>query len=294
MAQPRPTTNTEVCAIVVSYNPDSGFVERLDLLLAQFPEVFIIDNASSTGVEDLAAEKTTRGRINFIRNTENLGIGKALNIGVSMAISSGYSWAVTFDQDTRVFDSLLASLIRVSKTLGRREVLVGSNYADLYKESDQKEFLVSSDCDGVVEKTTLITSGMLVPLHFVTRIGGFREDYFIDSVDHEFCLRASRYGARVVRTKKLLMEHSIGEPGGPVRFSRKLSSHHSPARKYFISRNALLTIKEHGLRHPIWATRQIFRILAEAVGIAIFERNKKSKLLSLFRGIKDALMNKRA
>ena len=294
MGQPNPEATSEVCAIVVSYNPDSGFDERLSLMLAQFPEIFIIDNASSTGVDGLAAGKTTTGKIHFIRNTENLGIGKALNIGVSMAIRSGYSWAVTFDQDTRISDNLLTSLVRISKALGQRDILVGANYQDVYKGGDQKESLVSSDCDGVIEKTTLITSGMLVPLHFAKQIGGFREDYFIDSVDHEFCLRASRHGARVVLTKRALMEHSIGEKGGVIRFSRRLSSHHSPSRKYFISRNALLTVKEHGLRHPIWALRQVVRILAEAVGIAVFERNRKEKLLALFRGLTEALVSKRA
>ena len=294
MGQPRPETTSEVCAIVVTYNPDPGFADRLSLMLAQFHDVFIIDNASSTGTDGLEAGRTATNRIHFVRNAENLGIGKALNIGISMAISSGYSWAVTFDQDTRIFDGLLASLVRISKHIEGRDILVGANYRDFYKGTNQEGGLAPSGCNKVINKTTLITSGMLVPLHFAQQIGCFREDYFIDSVDHEFCLKARGHGAIVVQTKEPLMEHSIGERGGGSLFNRKLSSHHPPSRKYFISRNALLTLKEHGLRHPFWALRQLFRILAEAIGISLFERNKREKLLMLFRGIKDALLHKPA
>lgn len=35
---------------------------------------------------------------------------------------------------------------------------------------------------------------MLLRLEFAKAIGGFRDDYFIDSVDHEFCLRAAKRG----------------------------------------------------------------------------------------------------
>ena len=83
------------------------------------------------------------------------------------------------------------------------------------------------------------------------------------------------------------MQHSIGEKGG-LGLGRALSSHHSPMRKYFIARNALTTIAEQGVRHPVWATKQSFRLLAEVVGSIIFERDRKAKLLAFGRGFRDA------
>jgi len=43
-------------------------------------------------------------------------------------------------------------------------------------------------------------------------IGVFREEFFIDRVDFEYCLRAKARGYCVIRTRKPLMSHTIGTP----------------------------------------------------------------------------------
>lgn len=67
------------------------------------------------------------------------------------------------------------------------QVLIGGNYWNTHA---QRHFLHARRALLFRERKTLITSGMLIPLSLFGKIGMFREDYFIDSVDHEFCLRA--------------------------------------------------------------------------------------------------------
>lgn len=287
MTSPWPLSTRDVCALVVSFNPDARFPERLELLLEQFPEVFVIDNASSIPIGPSLAALSDRN-LSLISNAGNFGIGTALNIGVDRAIETGYSWAVSFDQDSLASPVLLSTLVEAAKFAGGGKVLIGANYQDVHRARPRHRVGSPQAASVVSPMTTLITSGMLFPLCFTKEIGGFREDYFIDSVDHEFCLRAKNHGARVFITNADLMQHSIGEKGSFLGLGRALSSHHSPMRKYFIVRNALTTIAEQGLHHPAWAVRQCLRLLAEIMGTVIFEREKKAKLQAFVRGFRDA------
>jgi rhamnosyltransferase len=194
---------------------------------------------------------------------------------------------VTFDQDSEPVDAFINTMLASLKAAGTSKVLLGANYVDVHRRRSAHRS--NSQGFGLMPKTTLITSGMLLPVSFARAIGGFREDFFIDSVDHEFCLRASDYGARLYVTREPLMRHSIGAPARSFRWARMLSSGHPSTRKYFIARNALWTVRLHARHHPLWALRQFVRIGAEAVGILLFETDRLAKLAALLRGVKDGV-----
>ncbi len=121
-------------------------------------------------------------------------------------------------------------------------------------------------------------------------IGSFREDYFIDSVDHEYCLRARSNNFSVVISCENLMSHSIGTSAS--RSSRFQAFEHPPIRKYYIARNTLVTLKDYFTREPAWAMRQLLRLAIELASIILFERDKKNKTYAVVRGIRDGIKNK--
>lgn len=271
-----------ICAILVTYQPDVGFPDRLARLSRQFPCVFVIDNASN----NLHVEQSDRIRI--LRNGRNDGVAAALNTGLKCAEEAGYAWAVTFDQDSEPVENFINTMLASVKAMGTYRLLLGANYVDVHRQRLAQRG--DSQRAGPMRRMTLITSGMLLPVAFARAIGGFREDFFIDSVDHEFCLRASDRDAGLFVTREPLMRHSIGgAPANGIRWARALSSAHSPMRKYFIARNALWTVRLHMRRHPLWALRQLVRISAEAAGIALFETDRSAKIAALLRGIKDGV-----
>ena len=280
----------DTCAILVTFNPDAGFPERLRRLLSQFPGVFVIDNASSIALDAMLRDAEGEGRIHLLRNRENLGIAKALNRGLEEASNAGFTWAVTFDQDTTIFENLLDALLEAAHVAGAGDVLVGANYFDMHRNRIARH--VHGSGREPCPRKTLITSGMLLPIRFALRIGGFREDYFIDSVDHEFCLRAAANDARVLMTREPLMEHRIGQPGVGMRCTLALSSNHPPMRKYYIARNTLLTVREYAWVHPAWALRQLSRLAAEMLSIACFESDRKPKIAAFTRGLRDGITNR--
>ena len=271
------------CAIVVTYQPDALIIDRLGIVLAQFPRVIVVDNASDETKQALLMTLAAEQKISLIVNQANLGIAKALNQGMAQALLEGFSWAVTLDQDSEVFPDMLETLLRVNDQCGFDKVFVGGNYENVNKK---RNFV---DCEtggkGFLERKTLITSGTLMPLQMAAALGGFREDY-IDSVDHEFCLRARANGFKILITCKPIMRQRIGSTieASPW-LSNFASFNHSPLRKFYIARNTLVTAREYCGREPAWALRQGWRLLSDFGSILVFEAGKYRKAKAFLLGI---------
>ncbi len=281
------TENT--CAVVITYFPDYDISSRLHRIQQQLSSIIIVDNASSEHCLSILKSFSSSQKIKLLENNKNEGIAKALNQAASLAIESGFSWILTLDQDTIVQDNMFDELAAIYKSSGYRLPLIGSNYWDALRNKQFIECTSQAD-HAFIEQRTLITSGTLMRLDLFKSIGGFREDYFIDSVDHEYCLRARSNNFSVVISCKNLMSHSIG-------ISASRSSHfqafeHPPIRKYYIARNTLVTLKDYFTREPAWAMRQLLRLAIELTSIILFERDKKNKTYAFMHGIRDGIKNK--
>lgn len=274
-------TPQNTCAVIVAYHPDEGFSGRLERVQAQFPLAIVVDNGSQ--LPAMPGGDAGSPQVHLVANPSNLGVAAALNQGVEVALHKGFEWVVTLDQDTIPASDMLATLLDVYRKSGGGNVMIGSNYRDMHKGRD---FIRCADAAGFRERRTLITSGTLVSLAQFKAIGLFREDYFIDSVDHEFCLRARAHGFRLLISCRPVMRHSIGahvENAG--RLQRFLSFDHPPVRKYFIARNTVATVKSYFLREPVWSMRQGARLLADFASILLFENEKSKKIKAFLVGV---------
>jgi rhamnosyltransferase len=282
---PEPVAET-VCAVVITWFPDRGVVQRIARILEQAGSMVIIDNGSSEEIIALLRGIASSPSVDLLENNENKGVARALNQAAEIAAQSGAQWMLTFDQDTVVRDALLESLIAVFRVGSRKAAIIGSNY---WSTAKQRRFLGCGRHRGkkYVERKTVITSGTLVWLGLLGQIGGFREDYFIDSVDHEYCLRARAHGYRVLISCAELMSHSIGDDSGPRR--RFIAYEHPAIRKYYMTRNTLVTLSTYFSTEPLWAFCQIIRLVAELVSIIFLESDKRCKARYYFRGVRDAL-----
>jgi rhamnosyltransferase len=125
-------------------------------------------------------------------------------------------------------------------------------------------------------------------------VGGFDESLFIDYVDHEFCLRLRQHGYQVMETTRALLIHSLGalevRRFGPLRL---LITHHSPARRYYMSRNRILVWKKYWRCDPGWLLQDARRLVVEFIGVVVYEKDVSTKLRMALRGFRDALRNVR-
>jgi len=233
-------------------------------------------------------------KIEVIENTSNKGLAVALNQGVLWAKKLGYSWVLTLDQDTIVGNNMVKSLVSIYSQCPFYEKigLIGSNSRSKYSgrlyincQNSKKDF---------IKVKTIITSGSLLSLTAYEKAGPFREDFFIEGIDLEYCLRLRKYGYEVLLSCRPLMTHAAGKMEEHHFFGRViLVANHEPWRYYLMTRNLLEIFFIYFWREPIWILEASFNFMKTVIKIILYEDAKMLKLKYLNKGIWDALFGRR-
>ena len=279
-----------ICAVVVTYEPDSFFESRVRVLCEQVSQVVVVDNSIKKNNADFFSDKNINEYVSIIRNRKNLGLGFALNQGVNFARSLGFTYVILFDQDSEVYENTISMMCKISMSIEDQSVgMLGAAYKSM---PDSKSSVIS-----YVKKKGIITSGSLVPISLFENVGEFRSDYFIDCIDSEFCLRLRKNGYSIYQTSTNLLKHAVGDPINHKIFGlRFLSTRHSADRRYYIARNHLVMLREYRTmlsKIPLfWFIKTIRRSMYYAFIVICFEREKILKLKAITTGIKDGLFNK--
>ena len=270
---------TATAAVIVSYHPDERFTERLAKLNDQFAAVYWVDNTPGAVV---GTEYKRDLQVNYLSRGVNTGLATALNMGCEAALNAGFQWVVTFDQDSVVADDFLQQQIAFRENSDLSTFILGCNYTDS-DNLDTPRFRVGNH---VIACTTVITSGCLMCLPVWNELGKFRDDYFIDGIDHEICLRGRSRGFVVARHGRVLMKHRIGERSARIRIFPYL---HTPVRKYYGMRNGVRNIIQYASSEPLWAARKIATLTWEIVIALLLEPDRQRKYRAMFRGLRDGV-----
>ena len=263
----------------MSYYPDDQFIGRLDTLSKQFPAVFWVDN---TPEGNGGLQHSPISRVSCLPQGTNRGLATALNLGCRTALEAGFKWVVTFDQDSDITDDFLHQQVTFCEKADPATFILGCNYSD----TGNLETPRFTTGDQVVTCKTVITSGCLMCLTAWSELGEFRDDYFIDGIDHEICLRGRSRGLAVSRHGRVLMNHQIGERAVNVRIFPYL---HTPVRKYYSMRNGVRNIMRYASSEPVWATRKCATLAWEFLIALLFEPERRKKSSAMFRGLRDGL-----
>jgi rhamnosyltransferase len=281
----------DICAVVVTYHPDAHVVDGIQNIVPQVGQTVVVDNASSPSCVAELQEVCAKLSVHLIQNSENEGIARALNRGAQWADTEGHRWILTLDQDTTVAADMVDSLIEVFRGYPHPECLavIGSNYTDKIT-GKPKLNLEPAGGAASVDSVSVLTSGSLVSLGVLKTIGGFRDDFFIDCVDHEYCLRARSRGFHVVLSTKPVMQHGIGYLTEHRLLWKKVgTSNHDAKRQYFMSRNSVILLKEYLTTEPRWMLGYLWDWLKSIVVVCLFEDGRASKMTNIFRGCWDGL-----
>lgn len=277
-----------VCAVVVTYFPDQECIERIRQILPQVDKVVVVDNTPpGTSVLDLRATIQGWPQVQLIENQANKGIAEALNQGLAFAENEGYDWILTLDQDTQCHPDMVKILIKLTHACEPKPLVSGSNYFD--PQANRTKVPIGENDDDFLEQKTVITSGSLIDVQQALSIGGFRADYFIDQVDHEFCLRARANGYTVIISRKPLMTHSVGRPGGVRLPFLGVLPNHPPVRKYYIARNTVVTVATYWRKEPDWCLRRLARLFLGLIEMALLEEHRVNKVRAFVGGVVDGL-----
>jgi len=273
---------TNTAAVIVSYYPDEEFGERLTGLRKQFAAVYWVDNTPGAAV---GSKHLGNSDVNYISLGINAGLSTALNMGCTAALKDGFEWVVTFDQDSDIAADFLGQQIAAWRESGSSAFILGCNYS----AGDNVRKPRFREGDYAVVCKTVITSGCLMCLPVWDDLGRFRDDYFIDGIDHEICLRGRSKGLVVARHGRVLMKHRIGARSANYRIFPYL---HTPVRKYYSMRNGIQNIRQYATSEPLWAIRKSATLAWEIVVALLFEPDRREKMRAMFRGLRDGFTSR--
>jgi len=275
-------------AVMVTYHPDAELPARVARILREVGGLVIVDNGSG----DIAMLRTLANDplIELVPNSSNVGIARALNIGIERAGARRFSWVLLLDQDSEIDGDMISTLLEVRAAFPdpAHLAVIGTGFRDVNKPGDAADGLLvgGSVSDAWDEVESVITSGSLIELSTHALVGPFREEFFIDYVDSDYCFRARAMGYRVIRTRRQLMSHAIGAATRHTAlWSTKWTTNHSPDRRYYIARNDTVMLREYG-HYPVglWALKSLGRRVRTGKRVLLYERLKARKIIALVQG----------
>ncbi|WP_455283537.1 glycosyltransferase family 2 protein [Cupriavidus necator] len=284
-------------ALFVTYLPTQEQTERIVAAVSEFDLVVVVDNSPVEKVP-LKSDVSKAG-IPVIANANRGGIAGAFNRAVEALLSEGVEHVYFFDQDSVIPAGYRDGMEKALEAAPSAS-LIGPRIYDVNLQAFSPRYRVSRwsyRADDVSEESRallpcsfLISSGSVATREALSKCGPFREDYFIDDVDTEYCLRAERLKVGVYLNTGLVLNHAIGERE-EYRFLglRVRPSHHSALRRYYRCRNGLhLSTRQFG-HSPAFFVHNQKRLAHETLGVILYEKRKLKKLVGILVGIVDGL-----
>jgi rhamnosyltransferase len=284
-----------LAAGIVVYQPDPGLLKALICsLIGQVDHIFLYRNSPVAAplVEDV---HNHQDRFIVLGEERNLGLGVAHNAIIEAALARGVERILLFDQDSSPPADLVGELLVRMEDLisaGERPAVVGprpiSHEGTPYKAPRPLARAGSMPQGTNMPVEFLVSSGSLINGAAFREIGPFRDDFFIDAIDIEWCLRARFKGFSCWMATDLPMGHRLG--AGIVRLP--LVGVHlvrqPPGRVYTFVRNELALFR---LRHVPrrWKARAAVRLVAYTIGQTMYASQRRATVRALARGWWDGL-----
>lgn len=282
-----PKDYSDICAIITTYRAEFCIVECVEKIIKQVAEVIIVDDGDSEhNVIKLKRWFGGNSKVTLWHQPTNSGIAAALNAGIKIVQKKGYEWVVTLDDDSIPDNDMVQKLCEnLARIIGSQPIgIIGMKPASNHcMKSLPSQRCVSPPC---LDKRGIITSGSLFSLSTFAEVGPFREEFFIDSVDYDFCMRARAKGFRVIQIQEYGFKHSLGQNEvfkfGPLIVN---SISHTPARLSSTFRNSTILAKEYFWKDTPFSCAVLLSQFRIIMRIIFFQKNKTKKIYAIFLGL---------
>jgi rhamnosyltransferase len=225
----------KIAAVAILYHPQENVLANILSYYDSVDKIFVYDNTETTSLnKDIFLDYP---KIEYYHEFKNEGISKRLNDACEAAVREGFSWLLTMDQDSYFSEISISNYFKCVREYAgiERVAICGPQYTT--------PNVISDECNAK-EVDLLITSGCLLNLSLFAVIGKFDEALFIDSVDHDYCIRAKINGFSIIKFSNIYMSHALGHEVfrasiKTLYIARKKKQVHSPTRCYYMYRNLL-------------------------------------------------------
>jgi rhamnosyltransferase len=282
------TINSEqrksICGVTVLYNPEKFVIDNINSYVEQTDYLYIIDNSKNFS-DFVNSFYESNNKVEYIFNNGNLGIATALNIGGHKALELGFQYLLTMDQDSKAPPNLIEKLNKTAINISNVGI-VSPKHSN--KFGTHTNILVTKDVIRVM------TSGNLLSLEAYKVAGDFNEDYFIDYVDIEYCMRLHHLGFKVIQLDDVILEHSEANIVEKTLFKKNYyPTNNPPFRWYYKSRNLLYLRNQYRKIFSSQCGEELNIFIRNVVKILLFEDKKILKIKMILVGILDYLKKKK-
>jgi len=273
----------KIAGVITLYNPDDAVIYRINAILPFIEKLFVVDNSKFENENIINSFKDNQ-KVEYIFNNDNIGIAASMNIAIKKSIELNFDYLLTMDQDSEFENDSLIILI---------SNLVRDKNIALYSPYHKNKFFTNPPANKQIEEVfDVMTSGNLLNLKVLKEVGFFREDYFIDYVDIEYCMRLRKNGYKIVRINNSILNHNEANL-----MKRKLLGktvyppNHKPFRWYFKIRNFFYIKEEYQKLFPEYFRKEKKNILNNILKAILFEPSKILKLKYIIKGFIDYKKN---
>jgi rhamnosyltransferase len=274
-----PQPSRRVAAVVLTYHPEPEVVGNVHALLAQVDHVYVVNNSPGQKALDTLAPVSRLEEVTVLDQLGNLGVASGFNTGIRAALGDGFDYVWIFDQDSRVTEGSLSSLLGVRIAIGSTAGIV----APALRSHATGIVYARERGVGASEVDVLISSGSLFSRELIEQIGLHDQPLFIDYVDHDISLRARKHGFHNYKVFDAILDHRFGD-SDPVRLlgRRVYLANYSPMRHFYAARNRIIVIRRYGLGRWFW--EDVWFTTKAWVKLLLLERDKPAKIAAALRG----------
>lgn len=209
----------------------------------------VFDNSDLTSKNQMIRMACEEAGVIYLGSGHNSGTGVGLNRLIELADEKELAWLLYFDQDSLLGDGFVSAMKAClnARYAGGPIGVIGSSIRRSGTE------VVPCD-DPPVEYEVVryaIASGTLFSVQGAKVCGGFDEDLFLDTVDHEFCLRLRALGWVALRDNGRVLWHEVGTDSRETWGQRSfIISRHPKWRRELMWRNSLIIFRRYFRRFP--------------------------------------------
>jgi rhamnosyltransferase len=281
-------------AVIVAFNPHAiEFSKVVQSVIKQVDYIAIVNNGTNTiGHTMLNAEK-----VDVIENHQNLGIATAINIGLKHLIAKKCNHFLLLDHDSVLPPNMVSVLLRNLNDSNNNNSQLTAAIGPAYYNTRLNKFapfirfgrfwnikIAKPQHPALIEVDFLISSGTLLTIDALQKIGFMDEGLFIDFVDTDWCIRAKLKGFNLYAYSGITMQHALGDL--PLNVFGYTFPMHSPIRHYYIVRNAIMLMKKKN--YPLNVKLIIFSLFVRIfIFYSLVPKNRITQLKKMLLGIKD-------
>jgi len=262
-----------ILSVIVAYNPEVDLLRKNISAFYPYVQKVLIWRNSPVD-EKVIAEGFDPAKIEFCGEGVNKGLPKPLNFAWRKAKEGGFTHLLTMDQDS-VWEGFQTYIDKISSPDAPYGIYGPSAWEELSFEGS------------FVPTEMMITSGMLIPVDVLEKVGGWSEDFFLDAVDTDFVYKCRAAGINAYIVSDCFLHQKFGNVQH-VKFLKWNIGvmNYGPERLYGIFKNHRIIIdrypdtRELKKRYRRMLRRRIPRIL-------IAEKEPIRKVCAILRGVRD-------